>query len=736
MSQDHKLFSLVKPTLIASLKHINRQYKQDTNKDLQHFRVVAVGSFALNFYANCSVCDCTCMDTRLVSLSPEFTRRIVKGDKSALLLLYKEKVKCMNYITSQLNNAVSKFGKEIRLLKNKEGSYFYQPVYESIVKGDEVFNECPYQKLNTVNEIKSAEVSLDSINENNFCSFKVSSCMVEYENNDSQPSQTCVLTMLAHVPFEKKNITPIIQDLQSLDDFANVHFINQWYWRNTQMAYNFHVFDYTNMNEVMANFFVADLAIIILDAVYYFNMLMDYSGQIIIENPKLSDKLMRKFKKCLNEYFKFFRMIHNKKTHASCKGLKNLLRTFKPRKHHSSKNYCFAIGSDDESDFEDLGEEKEYERFREERKQRERQEEKQRERRVEAAEEQQGTLVRFNIDLMRSLQDDYIPTVKAEEKVPETLEQRNMRITMTLQGGCKSGIFIKELHKVLVDNNNCFLNGAFVFADDGGRIFNLLLESCSNSREIINRYAALNRITHDDFFNPGKFNKKLPLDYHMNLDVQFLKDNNLYNPRHISQFMQYEMYIRDFNKNNIELPYLCNPECIQPPAGEEDLHAFSRNLEPFRRHCNEARKSTKRIILFYPFRVKFNTGKENEFVKQYLYFKLETAPAVSVQHVVEMVEAYTSPPSVDDSGFPRRRERRTNPVEKEYKPSLKVSDRNFYQALGIQDVLENNNPNAMGEITRYNNYVRNNDELFVPQELSNRLLEMTIQQAKVENNLV
>ena len=101
-----------------------------------------------------------------------------------------------------------------------------------------------------------------------------------------------------------------------------------------------------------------------------------------------------------------------------------------------------------------------------------------------------------------------------------------------------------------------------------------------------------------------------------------------------------------------------------------------------------------------------------------------------------MTEAYTTGSLEDDSGFPRRRERRTSKFEKEYKPNLKISDRNFYQALGIRDVLENDNPNAMGEITRYNDYVRNNDELFVPQELSNRLLEMTIQQAKVENNLV
>ena len=104
-------------------------------------------------------------------------------------------------------------------------------------------------------------------------------------------------------------------------------------------------------------------------------------------------------------------------------------------------------------------------------------------------------------------------------------------------------------------------------------------------------------------------------------------------------------------------------------------------------------------------------------LKLYVYLKLEDSRAVSAQHVVSAISAYTSPLSSDSSGFDYRRERLKSSDEQRYKALLRQKDQTFYYELFM--IGQNNQ-----DVRFYNDYVRSNDEFFVPQVMTDRIFEM------------
>lgn len=256
---------------------------------------------------------------------------------------------------------------------------------------------------------------------------------------------------------------------------------------------------------------------------------------------------------------------------------------------------------------------------------------------------------------------------------------------------CVSAKFINELYNILRQNDNCFLEGAFVISDQDGKLFDKLTKTC-----LPNNYrGSFGGITHDIFLNETKFNK-LKLG-RATLDSQFLQNKLLYFPNDkVFRFFQFENPIQDQTKKNIELTYLCDPEC-------------QKNQD--NKRCIQSRKSVKRVMLFYPFQT---IDLLNKSVKRYLYFKLESSKAISTQHTREAIIAYVNPPTKNDSGYPFRRERVTNDENNRYKTELRIADAKFYRKIPNIDVEE---------IRYYNHFVRSNDELYIPQVITNKILK-------------
>lgn len=290
------------------------------------------------------------------------------------------------------------------------------------------------------------------------------------------------------------------------------------------------------------------------------------------------------------------------------------------------------------------------------------------------------------------------PSYRMMEDDDELIETPDMR--------CVSEVFIQKLYNILRQgkNNNCFLEGAFVIADQDGRVLESLTNTCFNQQgNPLNtmRPSWGGVITHDVFLNPESFKN---VHRGSKLDLEFLAQKNITSiGEYYNSYNQYENDIRDINAKITELTFLCNPECNQNPRLEE---------------CIESRRKVKRVILFYPFMVVKNApNPADEIRKRYVYLKLEDSHAVSLQHVISASQAYTNPVSSDSSGFDYRRERLKNSDEDRYKAVLRNKDQSFY--YDIFSIGRNNEG-----VRFYNDYVRSNDEFFVPQEMTNAIFDM------------
>lgn len=254
---------------------------------------------------------------------------------------------------------------------------------------------------------------------------------------------------------------------------------------------------------------------------------------------------------------------------------------------------------------------------------------------------------------------------------------------------CKTSDIIKNIYNTI--NKNCFLHGAFVFEDEKGLLLNALTHNCGVNRW---RKSLRDEITHNTFMNEEKFRK---LGRNSILDTEFLTSMKLYYPRaNIWKYYQYENFIKNEGGNTETLKYLCNPKCNQDEKLEE---------------CTDDRKAPKKVMLFYPFRVK---SLEKNVSKRYLYLKLESSPAISVEHAIEAAEAYTTDVK-DNSGYPRRRER-LKKKETSYDDKLRIADNEFYDSLNLSS-------NDKEDIRFYNDFVRSHNELFIPQSITNRIIK-------------
>jgi hypothetical protein len=277
---------------------------------------------------------------------------------------------------------------------------------------------------------------------------------------------------------------------------------------------------------------------------------------------------------------------------------------------------------------------------------------------------------------------------------------------------CKSELFILKLYELLIDTDSCFLEGAFVFSDPDNKLFNLLTRMCEPN---IFRKGFGEYITHDIFLKNTKF-QKLVKKFNRgntNIDMKELEGLTLYDPNsRVFKYFMYENDIKNLKSQIKELSYLCNPNC------NDEKYAKNNKNE-----CRESRKKTKAVILFYPFKVV--REEENKKIEQkYIYLKLEHTHSISLAHLVEAYHAYLYPKKDDDSGYPYRRERTINDSETNYKKELQTIDSKFYNddlthgRKGIQNIKV-----IQDEVKFYNNFVRSNDEMFIPSSVLDIILE-------------
>lgn len=305
------------------------------------------------------------------------------------------------------------------------------------------------------------------------------------------------------------------------------------------------------------------------------------------------------------------------------------------------------------------------------------------------------------------IMEDYYPLIQSPEIKEEIKEEsyvdsddEQYEMVLLKDNDCMMFNVIDNLHKLLILRNTCFLQGAFVFSDQDGKLFDRLIQSCNyNYRRPIGQV-----ITHDVFINPKSFESR---GKKSKLDQIFLKEQKLYYPNAVNnKFYMYEIPIQDKKKNPIDFNYACDEKCREDDSDKTK--------------CPESIKQTKRILLLYPFQVNvFPEDGSKKISKRYLYIKLEDSHAISTQHMISSFQAYVMPKLfskkevIEKKEYPIRRERKSGSIEKQYDDShLKEIDDQFYNNVNVD----------LQEVTFYNIHVRNHHEFFIPQNITNAII--------------
>lgn len=282
-------------------------------------------------------------------------------------------------------------------------------------------------------------------------------------------------------------------------------------------------------------------------------------------------------------------------------------------------------------------------------------------------------------------------------EIPTDFELQNLpgELHFLKNKNCMMFDVIKNLHRILILHNVCFLQGAFVFADKDGNLFKKLLSRC----DFKYRRSFFKNISHSVFIEPTHFDNR---NKQSRLDKDFLIKQKLYYPGAVSfKVYMYEVNIQDENKRHFDYNYACDEKC------QEDDNDKGR--------CPDNIKQTKKIILMYPFQVIVGNTK-----KRYLYLKLEDSHAASAEHAVGATKAYIWNPLSKLFGvkppqekYPIRRERITLSDVPYRESELPRIDSRFNQSVNSD----------LNEVMFYNLYVRNHNEFFISQKITDELTQ-------------
>lgn len=260
---------------------------------------------------------------------------------------------------------------------------------------------------------------------------------------------------------------------------------------------------------------------------------------------------------------------------------------------------------------------------------------------------------------------------------------------------CPAAIqFIKGLYNFLREKRVCFLNGAFVMSDPYGKLYDTL-KKCPSQQD---RDSIGGLITHELFLKESQFEKLKPTTSKVVLDTEFSNQQNTFKKNKlIDDYTLFEINLYECKDNELikGLSYLCDNQCMNKLSPDE-----SKNCEN--------NKETKRIILMYPFQV-----IDNGIKKRYLYFKLESYPVKSLEHVEEWFNLARK------TTYTLRREdkpRSNKTIELEYSqnssPSVKDS-----LLLSDLKAMDNNE-----ELIYYNEHLRMHREMFIPSTVINKIM--------------
>ena len=240
-------------------------------------------------------------------------------------------------------------------------------------------------------------------------------------------------------------------------------------------------------------------------------------------------------------------------------------------------------------------------------------------------------------------------------------------------------LFVKYLFTFLKKNNMCFLSGTIIFQDNNNELFNFL--------------------TFNDTANNSCNGKVKSTNAHITTTHKKVYDKD--------KVESAEKCVENFLSDNIlkrKLESLCGKHfCFKMEYVFNNKINFLCDQETKRKSINPKNKSTKRVILYYRFKI---------LDKTYLFFKLEEHSMENPKHLLTLVNTKR----IDT--YPKRRE---NIKENIYIHHLIHIDNSFYDKQ-LKDLPEKDKQPIYDEINFYNIHLRTGHELFIYEDLKKNLL--------------
>lgn len=244
------------------------------------------------------------------------------------------------------------------------------------------------------------------------------------------------------------------------------------------------------------------------------------------------------------------------------------------------------------------------------------------------------------------------------------------------------GIFVEALYKFFNASKMCFLSGAIVTDDEGGELYNSIL----NGRGLSTCFNIYNKIrplgTHMAFIRNERFKKYRE------------GQANEYDILEYEKPRQYEKIL------DPKLDYLCNTEC--------------RNDD---RKCDSNQKEPKGVLMFYPFRVV--NKYSSDMSERYLYMKLERFLSSDLKHASAAVKRYVF--RIEKKGMDITRREDDKQLDSEfYRQDYEKMTKYYIEHGGDKSKLNT----IVEKIVFYNTNVRTRNEVYIPKEVLNLIVQI------------
>ena len=347
MTIETNILNFFEEYILNTISLINATFKESSDKNLQTYRVVIVGGYAMHQYTSLELLKTHDIDARIISIDPHTIEKITNKDQDILLSLYRAKILAINVIVSQLNAVLELNPSYINIIKTSSGatiiptkledgtkSYFFQKYLQFNKKDGDISEICNPDNFTFVKEMRIKQMELENINSKNFCASKLSACLFSYRFK-GKIFTSGIFDLVPHTPYERSTFN--FSTLEELTMNENdIRIIEKWWSRTyppvfiqNDENYGFisYILDNTNITEIKKNVFIAGIGYILWDTVYMINLCLQQLSQLMDEDEYINRLVMLKFNRYIKKYILFLKALDNPVNYLNCSPLNNFIQS-------------------------------------------------------------------------------------------------------------------------------------------------------------------------------------------------------------------------------------------------------------------------------------------------------------------------------------------------------------------------------------------------------------------------